>query len=80
MITTLVLGETSLILRVASMPLMPAALEHDVHQHDVGQQLAADLDRALGVVHGVGDHRERAVEADDGRQRIGEDLVVVADQ
>ncbi len=42
--------------------------------------LAADLDRGLGVVHGVGDHLEVLVEADDRGERVGEDLVVVADQ
>ena len=56
------------------------ALEDDVHQHDVGQVLGGELDRRLGIVDGRRHELEIVVESDDGRERVRQDLVVVADQ
>ena len=56
------------------------ALEHDVHQHHVGQLLGCEDDAFLGRVDRRADEAQRRVDADDHRQRVGQNLVVVADQ
>jgi hypothetical protein len=56
-----------------------ASLEDDVHEHDVGVVLAADLDGLLGGVDRRGDEPKLRVALHDHRERVRQDLVVVAD-